>query len=155
MVTASVLLAMNLVLAVCVALLARSAISTPARQRTVPMGWSPVPVTGDGQEALQPSEAVAAPGAAAPPMAGAVDAAFVREREAFNRLKPELMRTHRGKYVAVYRGEVAVIGNSGTEVAEEAYAKLGYVPLYVGLVEERLPVVRGPSPRVEEAGREM
>jgi hypothetical protein len=75
--------------------------------------------------------------------------AFLREREVFNRLKPDLLGKHRGKYVAVYEGDVAVIGDSSAQVATEAYEKLGYVPLYIGLVEEDLPVARIPSPRAE------
>ena len=87
------------------------------------------------------------PARSAEPSALAVDPAFLREREAFNRLKPDLLREYRGKWVAVHQGKVIVIGNSSRQVATEAYAKVGYVPLYVGLVEERPPVMHIPSPR--------
>lgn len=80
-----------------------------------------------------------------------LDSAFLKEREAFNRLKPELLREHRGKYVAVHQGEVVEIGENTTEVAREVYRKLGHVPLYIGLVAEDLPVVHIPSPRLTEA----
>lgn len=80
-----------------------------------------------------------------------VDAAFLREREAFNRLKPDLLRKHRGKYAAVYQGEVVEIGETTTEVARKVYREFGYVPIYIGLLEERLPVAHMPSPRVRGA----
>ena len=79
--------------------------------------------------------------------AATTEAAFLEERAAFQRLKPALLREHRGKYVAVYRGEVTVIGDSSAEVARQAYQKHGYVPLYIGLVAEGLPVVHLRSPQ--------
>lgn len=75
------------------------------------------------------------------------DAAFLRERRAFERLKPGLLQEHRGEYVAVHGGEVLAVGHDSTDVAREAYGKVGYVPLYIGLVDEGLPVVHIPSPR--------
>ena len=75
------------------------------------------------------------------------DAAFLREREAFHRLKPDLMRTHKGKYVAVHGGEVICLGDSSVEVVKEACAKVGCVPVYIGLVAEGPRVLRVSSPR--------
>jgi dCTP deaminase len=83
------------------------------------------------------------------PPARPTDVAFLREKRAFERLKLGLLQEHRGEYVAVYGGEVVAIGRDSTEVAQEAYGKAGYVPLYIGLVDENLPVVRIPSPRGE------
>ena len=48
------------------------------------------------------------------------DDKFHREQRAFFRLLPELLKTHRGQYVAVHEA-----GQSLTEVAERAYARLG------------------------------
>ncbi|MFQ6133161.1 MAG: hypothetical protein ACE5R4_14060 [Armatimonadota bacterium] len=79
---------------------------------------------------------------------GPTDAAFLRERDSFHRLKAELLPDHGGKYAAVYQGEVTVIGDSSIEVAREAYEKHGYVPLYIGLVAEDDRVVRVSSPRL-------
>jgi hypothetical protein len=41
--------------------------------------------------------------------------AFERERVAFERMKPELLRTHRGKVVAIYQGQVVQVG---TDIAK-------------------------------------
>jgi hypothetical protein len=76
-----------------------------------------------------------------------------REQLAFLRLLPELLRTHRGKYVAVHEEKVVDSGEEKLAVAMRAYAQHGYVPIFVGLVtDEPLPPVRVPSPRVISPG---
>jgi hypothetical protein len=76
-----------------------------------------------------------------------------REQQAFRRLLPELLKTHRGQYVAIHEGQVAESGDDKLVVASRAYARLGYVPVYVSLVtDEPLPVVRIPSPRLLPEG---
>lgn len=75
-------------------------------------------------------------------------AAFLREQEAFERLKPGLLAEHRGKYVVIHDGKVFAIGDNEMELIERAYDELGYVPLYVGLIEDQEPVVRVLSPRI-------
>ena len=40
---------------------------------------------------------------------------FERELAAFERMKPELLRTHRNKVVAIYQGQVVQVG---TDIAE-------------------------------------
>jgi hypothetical protein len=74
---------------------------------------------------------------------------FEREYRAFLRLLPELLPTLRGKYVAVHEERGVGSGEDKVEVALAAYKQYGYVPLYVGLVDE-LPVqqVRIPHSRV-------
>ena len=68
---------------------------------------------------------------------------------AFLRLLPTLLATHRGRYVAVHHGCVIAEGPEQVEVAKQAYARAGYVPIYVGLVtEEPSRPVRLPSPRL-------
>jgi hypothetical protein len=63
---------------------------------------------------------------------------FQREKRTFERLKPQLLKTHRGQYVVI-RGEKAVMfGDNKTELAKQAYEKFGYGPLYIGLVEKNL-----------------
>jgi hypothetical protein len=72
-----------------------------------------------------------------------------REYRAFLRLLPELLNTHRGKYVAVHEGQVVGGGDEKIPVAMEAYARYGYVPIYVGLVtDEPRRIERIPTPRV-------
>ena len=62
--------------------------------------------------------------------------AFERERVAFERMKPELLRTHRGKVVAIYQGQVVQVGTDIAETLDAAYSQFGYVPCYVQRVEE-------------------
>lgn len=72
-----------------------------------------------------------------------------REYRAFLHMLPELLRSHRGKYVAVHDGRVVDEGEDKIALALGAYQKFGYVPIYVGLVTERpLPTERIPSFRV-------
>src|SRR5271157_582666 len=73
-----------------------------------------------------------------------------RERRAFHQLLPSLQVTHPGHYVAVHEGKVIASGRDRVEVAMEAYERVGYVSLFVGMVAEALPRrrVRVPSPRV-------
>lgn len=78
----------------------------------------------------------------------ATDNKFRREQQAFHRLLPALLQTHRGQYVAVHSEQVVDSGPDNVALAMRAYAKFGYVPIYVDLVAEHpLPPVRIPSPR--------
>jgi hypothetical protein len=72
-----------------------------------------------------------------------------REYRAFLRMIPELLKTHRGKYVAIHEEKVVESGDDLIPVALRAYERHGYVPIYVGLVtDEPPPVIRLPSPRL-------
>jgi hypothetical protein len=69
-----------------------------------------------------------------------------REHRAFQLKLPDLLKTHRGKYVAVHDGKVVDSGDDKVALALRAYGTFGYVPIYVGLVAERpLPLERHPS----------
>jgi hypothetical protein len=82
-------------------------------------------------------------------LGGTNPAAWEEERRAFVRLMPTLLATHRGLYVAVHQGRVIAEGPDQVDVAKRAYARAGYVPIYVGLVtDEPPPPVRVPSPRL-------
>jgi hypothetical protein len=74
--------------------------------------------------------------------------AFERERQAFERLKPELLRTHRGQWVAIYQGEVVEVGHDRSQVLDRVYDRFGYVPVYVQQVEERQRIYKLPH-RIE------
>ena len=74
--------------------------------------------------------------------------AFERERQAFERLKPELLHTHRGQWVAIYRGEVVEAGQDRSQVLDSVYDRFGYVPVYVQQVEERPRVYKLPHRKV-------
>lgn len=73
---------------------------------------------------------------------------FEREKQAFERLKPELLKSHRGQYAVVRDEKVVLIGEDKAGLARQAYQKFGYGPLYIGLVEEKPEVVHIPTPRV-------
>jgi len=60
--------------------------------------------------------------------------AWEEEHRAFLGLLPTLMATHGGQYVAVYKASVIADGPDQVDVAKRAYARAGYVPIYVGLV---------------------
>jgi hypothetical protein len=90
------------------------------------------------QEALQADPAVRAARAAK-------EAKFQRELEAFRRLLPELLQTHRDQYVAIHEGQVVGTGPDQIELADRAYAQFGYIPILVTLVTDRPRVVRIPS----------
>jgi hypothetical protein len=73
------------------------------------------------------------------------DDAFERERAAFERLKPQLLKTHRGKFVAVVDEQVVDLDTDRVRLALRVYDAFGYRPIYVQVVDEHLPRVRLPS----------
>ena len=79
------------------------------------------------------------------------DEAFRREVEAFERMKPELLRQYRNRAVAIYNGQVVEVGSENESVADVAmrvYERLGYIPVYVYRVEETPRVYKISSPRI-------
>jgi hypothetical protein len=70
-----------------------------------------------------------------------------REYQAFLRLVPQLLATHRGKYVAVHEGKVVDSDTDDLALVQRVHARVGYVPIHVGLVTDPLPVVRIPHYR--------
>ena len=74
--------------------------------------------------------------------------AFEQEQQTFERLKPELLRTHRGQWVAIYQGEVVEASGDRSQVLDSVYGRFGYVPVYVQLAEERPRVYRLPHRKV-------
>ncbi len=57
-----------------------------------------------------------------------------REHQAFQRLLPQLLATHAGRYVAVHEGQVVDSGDDKLALALRVLAKVGNVPIHVGLV---------------------
>jgi hypothetical protein len=85
----------------------------------------------------------------APVLPTSAEDKFSGEQRAFQRLLPELLRTHRDQYVAIHDGQLVETGENQIEVAERAYSRFGYIPILVTLVTDRPPVVtRIPSPRL-------
>jgi hypothetical protein len=74
-----------------------------------------------------------------------------REQQAFRRMLPDLLKTHRDRYVAIHDERVVEDGTDKLTVAGRAYARYGYVPIYVSLVTDQpLPLTRMPSPRLRQ-----
>jgi hypothetical protein len=63
------------------------------------------------------------------------------EQEAFQRLFPDLLLTHCNQYVAIHEGKVVASGPDKMFVASQAYARVGYIPIYVSLVTDQPPRV--------------
>jgi prevent-host-death family protein len=66
-------------------------------------------------------------------------------RAAFQRLLPELLRTHKGQFVAIHEGEVVDADLDNRELTKRIYAKKLF-PVYIQLVSERPRVIELPSP---------
>jgi hypothetical protein len=74
--------------------------------------------------------------------------AFEQERQAFESLKPELLRTYQGQWVAIYQGKVVEAGEDRSQVLDRVYDRFGYVPVYVQQVEEQPRVYKLPHRKV-------
>ncbi len=70
-----------------------------------------------------------------------------REYQAFLRLLPHLLSTHQGKYVAIHDGQVVDSDSDDIVLVQRVHARVGYVPIHVGLVTDRPLVVRVPHYR--------
>ena len=74
---------------------------------------------------------------------------WAQEQRAFLSLLPALLRSHRNKYVAIYRRKLVDSGGDKVALGLRVYRKFGYVPIYVGQVLAAPPrAVRIPSPRL-------
>jgi hydrogenase maturation factor len=70
-----------------------------------------------------------------------------REYQAFLQLLPELLKTHRGQYVAIHGGQFVDCDADDIALIKRVHAKVGYVPIHVGRVVEPQPVSRIPHYR--------
>jgi hypothetical protein len=72
-----------------------------------------------------------------------------RECQAFDRMLPDLLKTLRGKFVAIHEGEVVDIDTDDIALIRRVHAKIGYVPILVERVDDPPPpLVRIPHYRV-------
>lgn len=78
----------------------------------------------------------------------ASDQAFRREVAAFERMKPELLKTHAGKAIAVYRGEIVAVGATKAEVYEQVTARFGEAPVFIHIVQEHPRIYKMPYRKV-------
>ncbi len=64
-----------------------------------------------------------------------------REYRAFLRMLPELLATHRGRFVAIHEGRVVDDDADDIALVRRVHKQIGYVPIHVGLVTNQPPVV--------------
>jgi len=77
-----------------------------------------------------------------------------REYQAFLHLLPVLLSTHRGQYVAVHGGQVVDADADDIALVQRVHARIGYVPIHVGLVTDRPAVARVPHYREYRGGEQ-
>ena len=73
-----------------------------------------------------------------------------REYRAFKQQLPELLKTHRGNYVAFHEGRLVDSGDDELALASRVWAEYSYHPIHIGRVTELPPLVRMPSFRAIE-----
>lgn len=75
---------------------------------------------------------------------------ILREEAAFERMKPELLKTHKGKFVAIHDGKLIDFDADESTLAKRVYAKFGYRTILMTEVTETPRVYHVNSPRVVE-----
>jgi hypothetical protein len=74
--------------------------------------------------------------------------AWEKERAAFHRLKPQLLQTHKGLYVAIHGGQVIDADADERSLAIRFFEKHGQVPVYISLVSEQPPIIEMGGPEL-------
>jgi len=72
-----------------------------------------------------------------------------KEIAAFERMKPELLNTHKGKHVAILNGQLVDSDDDKRVLAKRVYAKYGNRTILMTEVREQPRVYRIDSPEVE------
>ncbi len=85
---------------------------------------------------------------AVPPAPVSDDPEFERNRAAFQRLLPELLKDHRGHWVGIVNEQAVVFGSTANSVLEELAETFGDVRIYIQQVLEKPRVYRMISRRV-------
>ncbi len=73
------------------------------------------------------------------PLPAAPRTKWEREYQAFQRLLPQLLTTHRGQYVAIHNEQVVDSGDDELALALRVLAQVGNVSIHVGHVTEGPP----------------
>ncbi len=73
---------------------------------------------------------------------------FLENKRFFLQIKNKLLSSSKycGKYVAVYNGKIVSYNKNRVKLAIKAYNSIGYVPVYIGKVENEKETVELPSP---------
>jgi len=69
-------------------------------------------------------------------------------RQAFERMRGELLKTHKGQFVAILNNQVVDADAEIGALASRVYARFGYRPIYMQKVTEQPRAARIFSPRV-------
>ena len=78
----------------------------------------------------------------------AIEDAIEKERLAFLRKLPNLLRRYEGQFVAIYQGQVVGHHEDDEELARQMYEKLGDALFYIAKVEKYPTIWEIPSPEV-------
>jgi hypothetical protein len=70
-----------------------------------------------------------------------------REYRAFLRLLPELLPQYEGKFVAIHNEQVIDSDSDDIALIQRVHARVGYVPIHVGLVSRQPTLVHIPHYR--------
>ena len=76
------------------------------------------------------------------------DDEWERDRQAFEVMRGELLKTHKGQFVAILNNQVVDADVEIGTLAKRVYARFGYRPIYMQKVTEQPRVARIVSPRV-------
>lgn len=76
------------------------------------------------------------------------DPGFEQERVAFQRLLPELLKAHRGEWVAIVDGQPAEFGPDFSSVIVPVRQRFGQRPVYVHEISEQERIYKISSPRL-------
>lgn len=76
-------------------------------------------------------------------------AQFLKDRTVFQEMLPALLKTHNGKWVAIFKGELVDSAENISELSKRVYARLGYQPIYMDEVRVVPRIYRIPSPRLK------
>jgi hypothetical protein len=76
------------------------------------------------------------------------DAAFNMEKQAFQKLKPSLLKNpkYKDKFVAIAGGNVVDSDTDKIALVKRVFASRGYAPIYVAKVTTKERVIELPSP---------
>ena len=72
---------------------------------------------------------------------------WLNEERAFFRQLPELLKTLRGKWVAIHDEQVVEIGDSLRQVLQRVRKRFPKTEIYIQLVDEEIPIAKMLSPR--------
>jgi hypothetical protein len=67
---------------------------------------------------------------------------FQVDEEAYRRMREDLLKRYKGKWVAVHEGGVVAVGDQLSEVIKKAFSIVGDSPFYINKVGEEAKVGR-------------